>query len=153
MLHLAATALRPRLPRRARHPLAVAAALAAALTLGCSLDTTLRTLAPNDPEVVMEEGDFSFAVRAEGWTTERSYALATVERYLDVSLARENYRGGTGTVELVDYRGEVLYTQPLDGTALQGTRRRVGSLGPYWLRVSTTGFTGTLIVTVIPVRF
>lgn len=134
--------------RRVRRALA-----AVTLVLGCTLDGTEPPELPaNDPEVLQENGDFSLAVRATGWTTERSYALTSVERILEVSLARHDYRGGTGVVQLIDYRGEAIYSQPLDGS-LAGARRRVVSHGPYDLRVSTTGFTGTLLVQVVPVRF
>ena len=143
--------LAPRWRRRLRRGLAALLG-AAVVSVGCSLQAEPEELPINDPEVRQIQGDWNFAVRATGWTTDRTYALASVERAHRVSVNRERFAGGTGIVELYDHKGDVIYTQAIDGSLQDNTRIAAG-LGPYTVRVTTTGFTGLLFVQVVPVRF
>jgi len=97
----------------------------------------------NTPAIGQTSGTFGFSVLARRWTADESYSADIPSPTLTVGLTITGYKGGAGTLAVLDAEGDTAFTRSLAGNVAQGSTVARGQ-SPFTVRVVTSNYTGTV---------
>ncbi len=101
--------------------------------------------AANTPAVGSQRNSFAFSVLARACDLDQTYPLTFDSDSASVGVAVTGYRGGSGTLEVLDAAGQLVFSWSLAGNVAEGTTAPL-TARPATARVHLTGYTGTVAI-------
>jgi len=114
------------------------------IAASCTVDAT--AFGPdNVPTVGSQRNSFAFAVIGRTLELDQSYALSFDADSVSVGLAVTGYAAGSGSLELRDASGQLVFARDLAGNAAEGASAPTAAR-PATARLRFAGYTGMVAI-------